>query len=606
MTTSPRTGCCTGHRCTIADSVPGWLRSRPGSPANARPWSSSTSPSRWRSSPGCAASPSSSSPCPGERTDSAHAAAYDLAQALLAPWPTAAHAGDWPAPWTEKAVVRGGVLPLRRPDPSVVAPADRRRVGSSSCGAAAGVTSTRRPSRPHAGHPGVDVDRAQPGPAVAATCGPSSADARRGRHPCRAERRRRGRGSRGLPPSSSPRTAHTASRRPPRWRCAGWVSRTGTTTWPAPEQWEGLLDAACRRRRRRLVTVELGARRPGRGRAARRPGVRAPSRRGRRGEPVTAPPVAVVTIVRGRHDHLAAQARRPATRRPVPRHLRRGRHRRPDVPRRGPRARPVHWDVRTPRTRLREGRMPLSAARNLGAATAIDARRRAPGLPRRRLRPRARRWSSATARSLATTRDAVGPGSRAGTSPTCPTSSAGTGCGPGTPAPPPSGTAAPATRTGSAWTEDVSAVLVAVLRRHRARLDAASGASRGLPGYGAEDTDFGQRLVRGGGTAALGGRRREPYHQHHPSASPPVQHLDDIVANANVFADRWGWWPMQTWLEQFRERGLVRRALDGHWQTLDLATEDPATRSPGASIGRGIPSRPTVGSSRSSTLRRNP
>ena len=26
-----------------------------------------------------------------------------------------------------------------------------------------------------------------------------------------------------------------------------------------------------------------------------------------------------------------------------------------------------------------------------------------------------------------------------------------------------------------------------------------------------------------------------------------------------VFADRWGWWPMQGWLDAFAERGLVRR-----------------------------------------------
>jgi hypothetical protein len=32
---------------------------------------------------------------PGERTDRAHSLAYDLADALLAPWPVEAHAGDW-------------------------------------------------------------------------------------------------------------------------------------------------------------------------------------------------------------------------------------------------------------------------------------------------------------------------------------------------------------------------------------------------------------------------------------------------------------------------------------------------------------------------------
>ena len=53
----------------------------------------------------------------------------------------------------------------------------------------------------------------------------------------------------------------------------------------------------------------------------------------------------------------------------------------------------------------------------------------------------------------------------------------------------------------------------------------------------------------------------------------PGAHVADIVANANVFADKWSWWPMQTWLEQFCDLGLARRGLEGHWQTNDLATQ---------------------------------
>ncbi|HYH73989.1 MAG TPA: hypothetical protein VD764_12285, partial [Nocardioides sp.] len=62
-------------------------------------------------------------------------------------------------------------------------------------------------------------------------------------------------------------------------------------------------------------------------------------------------------------------------------------------------------------------------------------------------------------------------------------------------------------------------------------------------------------------------------HQYHPSPSPPVQHVGDIVANANLFADKWGWWPMLSWLEEFRERGLVRRGPDGRWETVADATQ---------------------------------
>ena len=46
---------------------------------------------------------------PGERTDRAHLAAYDLADALLAPWPEQAHARRWPASWTGKTWCVGGL-----------------------------------------------------------------------------------------------------------------------------------------------------------------------------------------------------------------------------------------------------------------------------------------------------------------------------------------------------------------------------------------------------------------------------------------------------------------------------------------------------------------
>lgn len=75
-------------------------------------------------------------------------------------------------------------------------------------------------------------------------------------------------------------------------------------------------------------------------------------------------------------------------------------------------------------------------------------------------------------------------------------------------------------------------------------------------GYGAEDTDFafvardaGAPLTWVGGAAA--------YHQWHLTQSPPVGHLDDIVRNASIFADRWGWWPMEGWLGAFADEGLV-------------------------------------------------
>lgn len=88
-------------------------------------------------------------------------------------------------------------------------------------------------------------------------------------------------------------------------------------------------------------------------------------------------------------------------------------------------------------------------------------------------------------------------------------------------------------------------------------------------GYGAEDTDFamsarreGIELVWVGGASA--------HHQWHPTSSPPVEHLRDILRNGAIFADRWGWWPMEGWLRAFCERGLIVAASDGGWRMSEL------------------------------------
>jgi hypothetical protein len=84
-------------------------------------------------------------------------------------------------------------------------------------------------------------------------------------------------------------------------------------------------------------------------------------------------------------------------------------------------------------------------------------------------------------------------------------------------------------------------------------------------GYGGEDTDLGQRaklakvpLTWVGGAWA--------YHQYHPTADPPVQHVDDIVRNAGIFYDRWGWWPMTGWLNEFQRLNLARQDTHGRWR----------------------------------------
>jgi GT2 family glycosyltransferase len=75
-------------------------------------------------------------------------------------------------------------------------------------------------------------------------------------------------------------------------------------------------------------------------------------------------------------------------------------------------------------------------------------------------------------------------------------------------------------------------------------------------GYGGEDTDYGQ-LARRAGVALHWVGGAWAYHQHHPTDSPPVQHLEDILRNGAIFHRRWGWWPMEGWLTAFAERGLA-------------------------------------------------
>ena len=95
--------------------------------------------------------------------------------------------------------------------------------------------------------------------------------------------------------------------------------------------------------------------------------------------------------------------------------------------------------------------------------------------------------------------------------------------------------------------------------------DRLGGFSEDYVGYGAEDTDFGQRLGAANGTMLwVGGAAA--YHQHHPTDAPPVRHLTSIVRNANVFRDRWGWFPMEGWLSAFADRGLARHdPVTGRW-----------------------------------------
>jgi N-acetylglucosaminyl-diphospho-decaprenol L-rhamnosyltransferase len=92
----------------------------------------------------------------------------------------------------------------------------------------------------------------------------------------------------------------------------------------------------------------------------------------------------------------------------------------------------------------------------------------------------------------------------------------------------------------------------------------AGGFHEGYAGYGGEDTDFARVLLAAGLELGWLGAARAG-HQWHEVESPPRRHLDDILRNGALFAERWGSWPMGGWLAAFEREGLVRRTPDGGW-----------------------------------------
>jgi GT2 family glycosyltransferase len=100
---------------------------------------------------------------------------------------------------------------------------------------------------------------------------------------------------------------------------------------------------------------------------------------------------------------------------------------------------------------------------------------------------------------------------------------------------------------------------------------AVGGFCEQYTGYGGEDTDFAQLAARAGLRMLwVGGAWA--YHQHHASREPALLHAREIVENANLFHRRWGWWPMEGWLDRLAERGVARfEPADARWRLLDGA-----------------------------------
>jgi GT2 family glycosyltransferase len=93
--------------------------------------------------------------------------------------------------------------------------------------------------------------------------------------------------------------------------------------------------------------------------------------------------------------------------------------------------------------------------------------------------------------------------------------------------------------------------------------NAIGGFCEDYVGYGGEDTDFGQ-LARAAGVDLCWVGGAWAHHQHHPTHDPPIQHREAILRNAALFHRRWGWWPMEGWLDAFGVPRDTRALGAGH------------------------------------------
>mgnify|MGYP002651488490 CR=1 FL=1 len=104
---------------------------------------------------------------------------------------------------------------------------------------------------------------------------------------------------------------------------------------------------------------------------------------------------------------------------------------------------------------------------------------------------------------------------------------------------------------------------------------ASGGFDERYRGYGGEDTDFGRQCAARG-LPLWWVRGARVWHQYHPHHMPPVHHLDSVLANAAVFAEKWGEPTMQHWLRAFVLMGLARREGDRWVKLRDPAEADLA------------------------------
>lgn len=102
---------------------------------------------------------------------------------------------------------------------------------------------------------------------------------------------------------------------------------------------------------------------------------------------------------------------------------------------------------------------------------------------------------------------------------------------------------------------------------------AVGGFDERYVGYGGEDTDFGRTCAEAG-VPLWWVRGAKAYHQYHPHHMPPVHHIDSVLANAALFARKWGKPTMEHWLRAFQLMGLIAPGAEGWERVREVRESD--------------------------------
>ena len=111
----------------------------------------------------------------------------------------------------------------------------------------------------------------------------------------------------------------------------------------------------------------------------------------------------------------------------------------------------------------------------------------------------------------------------------------------------------------------------------RSDFERVGGFDTEYSGFGIGDYDFAMRCSKAGLFLLNSGRY--VYKQFHVHYNPPVNHLCDLVANAELFKRKWGAYPACKWFTQFADIGLINPDFkDAGMRASRLVSEEEMSR----------------------------